>query len=154
MTQREGTGEVSLPGVYTYDIGPAIASGTAPFYEHQTILERFSNWTLGNIQPADIVESYRLAKGLSTAAAVSAHFLGTYAGSNGTFTVNADDRIADQHGGHPNLSNLVAKLAAPKDIEVVLPQTYEAQPGVALGNYKVTRILKADGTTWKVKKGP
>lgn len=153
MTQREGTGERDLPAVYNYDIGPAVPGATAPFYQHQTILERFGNWTLANVAPADIKPAYRTAHSLNTAADVSQHFLGNYAGSNGTFTVNANDRIADQHGGHPNLSNLVTNLAAPKDVEVALPQTYEARPGTALGNYTVTRVLKADGTTWKVKKG-
>jgi hypothetical protein len=153
MTQREGTGEVNLPGVYNYDIGPAIAGKTAPFYQHQTILERFGNWTLANIVPADIEAVYRTAHSLNSAAVVSQHFLGNYAGGHGTFTVNANDRIADQHDGHPNLSNLSSHLAAPKDIQVALPQTYEATPGTALGNYTVTRILKADGSTWKVKKG-
>lgn len=153
MTQREGKGEVSLPGIYTYDIGPPITGSTAPFYEHQTILERFGNWSLANIKPADIANPYRTAHGLTNKAAVSQHFLGNYTGDNGTFTVDANDQIADQHGGHPDLSNLVSNLAAPKDIEVALPQTYEAKPGKALGRYTVTRVLKADGTTWKVKKG-
>lgn len=154
ITQREGTGEVSIPGIYSYDLGPAVSGATAPYYQHQTILERFDNWTLGNIGPEDIVEAYRTQQGLTTAAAVSAHFLGRYGGNNGTFTVNANDRIGDRHGGHPDLSRLVSKLAAPKDVHVVLPQVYEAQPGVALGRYRVTRILKADGTTWKMTKAP
>jgi len=153
ITQKEGTGEVNLPGIYTYDIGPALATGSKPFYEHQTILERFGNWTLANIVPADIAAAYRTTHPLANAAAVSQHFLGNYAGNNGTFTVNANDQIGDQHGVHPDLSNLVTNLAAPKDVEVALPQTYEANPGTALGNFTITRILKADGTTWKVKKG-
>jgi hypothetical protein len=152
ITQVEGTGETNLPGIYTYDIGPALATGHKPFYEHQTILERFSNWSLANIAPADIAPDYRKNHSLDSTAAITRHFLGDYAGNNGTFTVNADDRIGDQHGGHPDLSNLVSNLAAPKDIEVALPQTYEAKPGTALGNFTITRILKADGTTWKVKK--
>jgi len=153
MTQTESaTTEFNLPASYRYTIGPALATGTRPFYQHQTILERFSNWTLANIAPADIAATYRTAHSLTTAAAVSTHFLGTYAGNNGTFTVNANDQIGDQHGGHPELSNLVANLAAPKNIEVALPQTYEARPGTALGNYTITRILKTDGT-WKVRKG-
>ncbi|WP_428268398.1 hypothetical protein [Haliangium sp.] len=152
ITQREGGGERSLPAVYTYTIGPARPSGTAPFYQHQTILERFSNWTLANIVPSDIDATYRTTHGLTSTAAISAHFLGNYAGNNGTFTVDGSDRIADRHGGHPNLSNLVSQLATPKDIEVALPQVYEAQPGTTLGSYTVTRVLKADGTTWKVKK--
>ena len=124
-----------------------------PFYQHQTILERFANWRLANVEPADIAAPYRAANGLTTADAVSRHFLPAYAGDNGTFTVDANDAIADRHSGNPDLSNLVANLAAPKEIEVALPQTYEARPGVPLGNYVVTRILKADGRTWKVKKG-
>lgn len=153
ITQREGTGEVNLPGVYHYDIGPAVVPYRAPFYEHQTILERFGNWRLANIAPPDIAAPYRTAHGLTSAAAVSQHFLGNYAGNNGTFTVNVNDRIADQHGGAPDLSNLISHLATPKEVEVALPQTYEAQPGRVLGNYTVTRVLKSDGTTWKVKKG-
>ena len=153
MTQREGTGERTLPGVYNYDIGAARPSGTPPFYEHQTILEWFDNWSISNIVPADIAEAYRNAHGLTSAAAITTHFIGAYAGSNGTFTVNGNDRIADQHGGQPNVDNLVNNLAAPKDIEIALPQTYEAQPGTALGRYMVTRVHKADGS-WKVKKAP
>ena len=154
MTQREGTGERELPGVYTYDIGPALASGSAPFYQHLTILERFGDQTLANIDPADIKPAYRASHALNSKAAVSQHFVDKGSGGNGTFTVDGSDRIADQHGGHNDLTNLVNNLTAPKDIEVVLPQTYEAKPGVALGNYRITRVLKADGTTWKVKKGP
>jgi hypothetical protein len=67
--------------------------------------------------------------------------------------VNANDRIADQHGGNPNVENLAANLITPKDIEVLLPQTYEAEPGTPLQRYTVTRVRKTDGT-WKVKKAP
>lgn len=153
MTQQEGTGERSLPGVYRYDLGPAVVPLRPPFYEHQTILERFGSRSLANIVPADVKAAYRTAHNLTSAAEVAAHFLPAYAANNGTFTVDAQDRIADRHGGHPDLSNLVANLVAPKDVEVALPQTYEATPGTTLGAYTVTRVLKADGTTWKVKKG-
>jgi len=151
MTQREGTGEVDLPGRYTYDIGPARPSGTAPFYEHQTILESFSNWSITNIAPADIAEAYRNSHSLTSAATISAHFLAPYAGSNGTFTVDGSDQITDEHSNHPDVDRLVSHLTAPKDIEIALPQTYEAQPGTALGRYMVTRVRKADGS-WKLKK--
>jgi hypothetical protein len=151
MTQRESAAERTLPGVYTYDIGPARPSGSAPFYQHQTILEWFDNWSISNIVPTDINETYRNAHGLSSAAAITSHFLGSYAGNNGTFTVDGSDRIADQHGGQPNVDNLVTNLATPKDIEIELPQTYEAEPGTALGRYRVTRVRKVDGS-WKVKK--
>jgi hypothetical protein len=152
MTQREGTGERAMPATYHYDIGPALRTGTAPFYEHQTILERFSNWRLANIVPADISGAYRTAHNLNNRAAISQHFLTPYAGSNGTFTVNADDRIADEHSNATDVSNLVANLVTPKDIEVALPQTYEARPSTALGRYTITRVRKTNGT-WMVKKG-
>lgn len=151
MTQVEGDGEVALPGRYNYDIGPARTTGTAPFYQHQTILEWFDNWSIANILPADITPAYRTTHGLTSAAAITSHFLGTYAGSNGTFTVSVNDRIRDRHDGSPDVSNLVSNLVTPKDIEVALPQTYEAQPGTALGRYTVTRVRKTDGT-WRVKK--
>jgi len=153
MTQREATGERPLPSVYHYDIGPVQIPMQPPFYEHQTILEKFTNWRLANVAPADIAEPYRTQNGLTTADEVSRHFLADYAGSNGTFTVDHDDAIADRHNGHPDLRNLVANLATPKPVEVALPQTYEIKPGVPLGNYVITRILQADGTTWKMKKG-
>lgn len=153
MTQKEGTGEVDLPGIYTYDIGPALSTGTKPFYQFETILERFTNWSL-NIAPADIVPAYRKAHGLNSAGTIVKHFLGDYVGNNGTFTVDNNDQISDEHGKHPDLSNLVSNLAAPKQVEVRNPQIYEAKPGTALGRYTITRVLKSDGTTWKVKKGP
>jgi hypothetical protein len=153
MTQREGTGEVDLPGRYTYDIGPARPSGTAPFYEHQTILEWFDNWSISNIAPDDIREAYRTTHGLTSPAAITTHFIGAYAGNNGTFTVNANDRVGDRHGGQPDVENLASNLTSPKDIEVALPQTYEAQPGTALARFMVTRVRKTEGS-WKVKKAP
>jgi hypothetical protein len=152
MTQKETTGERNLPGVYSYDIGPARSSGSKPFYEHQTILERFENWSIRNIAPTDIQEAYRTANGLTSAAAITSHFIGSYAGNNGTFTVDSNDQIFDQHGGHPNVDNLVTNLTTPKDIEIALPQIYEAQPSTALGRYTITRVRKVDGS-WKVKKG-
>jgi hypothetical protein len=128
MTQREGVGERTLPGVYSYDIGPARTTGRVPYYEHQTILEWFDSWSINNIAPGDLHEPYRTANRLSSAAAITSHFIGPYAGSNGTFTVNANDRIADQHGGHPDVENLAANLITPKDIEVSLPQPTRRSP--------------------------
>lgn len=153
MTQRQGVGERDLPASYDYDIGPARATGSVPFYEHQTILETFENWSIRNIVPADIAEGYRNAHGLTSTAAITAHAIGAYAGSNGTFTVDSADQITDQHSNHPNVDTLATNLVNPKEIEVALPQTYEAQPGTALGRYTVTRVRKTDGS-WKVKKAP
>ena len=152
MKQREGAEERDLPGRYVYDIGPPLPSAQPPHYQHTTILERFKPRTLANIGPADIQPAYRKAHALNHPAAVTRHFLKMDGVVNGTFTVNQNDAIADKHWGKPDLSRLVSALARPKDIEVALPQTYEAEPGKPLGHYLVTRILKADGATWKVKK--
>ena len=154
VTQKEGTGERNMPAIYTYDLGPALPPAHKPFYEHLTILERFDSQHLANITPEDIKPAYRTAHALNTADAVSRAFVDPGSGGNGTFTVDANDQIFDQHSGTFNLATLVANLVAPKDIEVALPQTYEATPGTALGRYTITRVLKSDGTTWKVKKGP
>ncbi|MGD0096495.1 MAG: hypothetical protein ABSB60_08370 [Terracidiphilus sp.] len=152
MTQKEGTGEVNLPGTYSYDIGPALRTGHKPFYEHMTVLEKFDQGTV-NIAPADIKPKYRTDNALNSTADIVAHFNLGGSGGNGTFTIDANDQIFDQHGGHYELAELVSNLVAPKQIEVALPQTYEAKPGTALGRYMITRVLHADGTTWKVKKG-
>lgn len=159
ITQQEGTGERNLPAIYnyllgTYLLGPAAAGERRPpRFAHQTILERFGSETLANVVPADIKPAYRATHKLNSAAEVSAHFLNGGSGQNGTFIVDEGDGIGDRHGGHPDLSNLVTNLVKPKEIEAALPQTYEATPGTTLGIYTITRVLKADGTTWKVKKG-
>ncbi len=152
ITQKQGTGEVALPGDYDYDIGPALRTGHKPFYQHMTVLEMFGQGT-ANVAPADIKPKYRTDNALNSAAAIVAHFNLGGSGGNGTFTIDSSDQIHDEHSGHYNLSELVANLVAPKQIEVALPQTYEAKPGTALGRYMITRVLKSDGTTWKVKKG-
>ncbi len=151
MAQVESTGERDLPAVYSYDIGPARKTGTAPFYEHQTILEKFQVERISNIKPEDIKPEFVKQHGLTSKGAISAHFGVGGSGQNGTFTVDALDRIYDQHGGHADVSGLVAQLKKPKEIWLDLPQTYESQPGVQLGKYTVRRIRKTDGS-WKVKK--
>lgn len=154
MKQKEGTGERTMPANYLYELGPAVAGQKPPYYEHQTILERFASSTLGNIEPGDLKPAYLAAHKLTSAAEISAKFVNPGSGMNGTFTVDAGDGIVDQHGGTYNLGDLVANLVKPKDIEVTLPQVFEATPGTTLGKYTITRVLKADGRTWKVKKGP
>jgi hypothetical protein len=153
IKQVETTGERGIPATYQYDLGPALPHRHAPYYQHQTILERFEPQKLANIVPADVNPEYLKAHALSSSDDISRHFVPADAGQNGTFTVDTNDRIYDQHGGTFDFRTLVANLVTPKDILVALPQIYEAQPGTTLGRYTITRILKADGTTWKVKKG-
>ena len=68
-------------------------------------------------------------------------------GSNGTFTVDAQDQMYDQHGGGmPDKAVFEAALTTMKEIHVDLPQTYTAKPGTPLGSYTIRRILKTDGS--------
>jgi hypothetical protein len=82
---------------------------------------------------------------------VAAHFF-PGSSNHGTFTVSAGDKIADQHTGMAGGDEARAQLAAPKQIEKILDQTYESEPGTALGRYTITRIMKTDGTKKITKK--
>jgi hypothetical protein len=140
-----------LGTVYSYKLGPDRGGDGASDYEHQTILETFGQRTC-NITSAELKPEFLTANpGLTTPEAITAHFFGT-SSNNGTFTVNADDKMFDVHnGGMPDKSVFEAALTTMKEIHVDLPQTYEAMPGVAVGRYTVRRILKLDGTK-KLKK--
>jgi hypothetical protein len=146
MTQKEGEGEVALGTVYEYKIGPAVAGKTAPFYQHQTILERFPGGTC-NITPADLTDAFKAANpGLTDSEKINTHFFGG-SGSNGTFTVSADDKIWDVHSGIMSTkADIEPNLKAWKEIHNDLYQVYEAEPGKTLGKYTIRRIIKADGS--------
>lgn len=146
ITQNEGEGEVALGSVYTYKVGPDRGGDGADDYLHQTILETFGQRSC-NITLAELKPEFRTAHPeITSPETITAHFFGT-ASNNGTFTVSAGDRIADRHGGGmPDKAVFEAALTTMKEIHVELPQTYEAEPGVALGRYLVRRILKLDGS--------
>ena len=146
MTQKEGEGEVALGTTYEYSMGPAVAGKTAPFYEHQTILETFPGGTC-NITPADLTDAFKAANpGLTDSEKINTHFFGG-SGSNGTFTVSHDDKIWDQHSGIlSQKAQIEPHLKAWKEIHNDLYQVYEAEPGRTLGKYTIRRIIKADGT--------
>ncbi len=96
---------------------------------------------------ADLKPEYAKLHGLSSQSAVTAHFFGSDAGQNGTFTVFAGDKIYDRHGGGmPDKTTFEEALTTMKEIHVDLPQFYEAEPGQTLGHYNIRRILKTDGT--------
>jgi hypothetical protein len=151
ITQNETENERPLPSSYTYKLGPDRGADGRDDYLHQTILEKFGQRTC-NISLADLKPEWKAAHpDVSTPEAITAHFFGT-SSNNGTFTVSAGDRIADRHSGfRATKAQLEAALVTMKEVYVDLPQTYEAQPGVALGNYTVRRIMKPDGTL-KLKK--
>jgi hypothetical protein len=146
MTQKEGEGEVALGTAYEYSIGPAVAGKTAPYYEHQTILETFPGGTC-NITPAELTDAFKAANpGLTDSVKINTHFFGG-SGSNGTFTVSNTDKIWDQHSGILSTkADIEPHLKAWKEIHNDLFQIYEAEPGKTLGKYTIRRIIKADGT--------
>ena len=145
MVQLETEGERPLPSAYTYQLGPDIGSPGQPDYEHQTILERFGGRTC-NITLADLKPGYAAANSLTTQADVTAHFFGS-SSNNGTFTVDAHDRVYDQHTGMQSQAMFIQALTTMKEITVDLPQIYEVVPGVPLARFIVRRILKLDGST-------
>ncbi|MBN1318520.1 MAG: hypothetical protein JXA42_23775 [Anaerolineales bacterium] len=151
ITQQETENERPLPSVYSYKIGPDLAPTAGDDYLHYTILETFGQRSC-NITMDELKSEFKKAyPEITNQAQITAHFFGT-SSNNGTFTVSEGDMIYDRHsGGMPDSATFEAALTTMKEINVDLPQTYEAEPGVALGNYTIRRILKTDGTK-KVKK--
>jgi hypothetical protein len=151
MVQKEGEGEVALGTTYEYKIGPAVAGKTAPYYQHQTILERFPGGTC-NITPADLTDAFKAAHpNLTDSVKINEHFFGG-SGGNGTFTVSNDDKVWDIHSGIMSTKpDIEPHLKAWKEIHNDLFQVYEAEPGKTLGKYTIRRIIKADGSL-KLKK--
>lgn len=149
ITQQEGEGERDNPAVYNYRVGPSRNSGHDDYIGF-TVLETFGPYR-SNLAVADIKPAYAQAHGLDSEAKIAAKF---FPGSSdhGTFTVSAGDRIADQHGGMSGGDTAQAQLVAPKQVEKILDQTYESEPGTALGRYTITRILKPDGSKKITKK--
>jgi len=149
IAQQETEGERDNPAVYTYKLGPSRGTGDA--YIGFTILEKFAGPYTTNLKLADIKPAYARSNGLSTDDDIAKHFFpGT--GDNGTFTVSAGDKIADQHGGMSGADQAKAELVAPKQIEKVLTQSYESDPGTVLGTYTITRVMKTDGSKKITKK--
>ena len=154
VNQIEPDTEVPIGTPLTYEVGPALpAPATAPYYEHQTVLEefspRYSNLDVGDMDPA-----WLAAEGITDKAGLDRKLFG-HGSNNGTFVVNAQDRFGDRHGGGESiLDEAASHLAAPKDIFEDLPQVYTAGPGNVLGNFIVRRIRHAAGghglRKWKV----
>jgi hypothetical protein len=149
IAQQETEGERDNPAIYTYKLGTSHGTGDA--YTGFTILEKFAGPYTTNLKLADLKPTYASSNGLSTDADIAKHFFpGT--GDNGTFTVSAGDKIADQHGGMSGADQAKAELVAPKQIEKILTQSYESDPGTVLGTYTITRVMKTDGSKKITKK--
>jgi hypothetical protein len=149
IAQQEGEGERDNPAVYNYKVGPSRNTGHDDYIGF-TVLETFGSYR-SNLRVADIKPAYATANGLDSDAKIAAHFF-PGSSNHGTFTVSAGDMMADQHGGMAGGDEAKAQLAAPKQVEKILDQTYESDPGTALGRYTITRILKSDGSKKVTKK--
>jgi hypothetical protein len=149
ITQQEGEGERDNPAVYNYKVGPSRNTGHDDYIGF-TVLEKFGPYR-SNLKVADIKPAYAQANALDSDAKVAAHFF-PGSSNHGTFTISAGDKMADKHGGMAGGDEAQAQLATPKQVEKILDQTYESDPGTALGNYTITRILKTDGSKKITKK--
>jgi hypothetical protein len=149
-TIRQEQPEDALPlgTSYDYKLGPDLGGDGKIDYGHQTILETFGTPTC-NVKVGDLKPDWRKQNASvdSDAAILTHFFLGGGGGANGTFTVDADDKIHDQHdGGLLDKADFEAALTTMKEIRCEIVQTYSVKPGTALARYRITRILKPDGT--------
>jgi uncharacterized protein YhfF len=146
LAQQEAEGERPLGSTYSYKAGPDRGADNVDDYLHQTILETFGQ-PICNITLAELKPEFRAAHPeINSQEALTSYFFDG-SGDNGTFTVSAGDKIYDRHGGGvPDLAVFQAALITMKEIHSDLPQTYEIQPGVALGRYTIRRIMKMDGS--------
>jgi hypothetical protein len=145
VRQLEADSEIAIGSAYTYEVGPALpAPATAPYYEHQTVLEEF-NARVSNLDVADMDPAWLRTNNITDKAGIDRMLFGG-GSNNGTFTVDNQDRYYDQHGGgQSELDEAASHLAAPKDVWVDLPQIYTAGPGNVIGNFTIRRIRHAAG---------
>jgi hypothetical protein len=150
ITQVETEAERPLPSRYQYTLGPDLTPG-APDYQHQTILESFTAWGT-TLPPSDFRDDWLTTNGVATTADINAKFFSAPV-NNGTFTIDANDQILDGHNGwQTELRKLWDGLKTPKkDVPVETTQTYSAGP-VTVGTYTLRHILKADGSTYAMRK--
>lgn len=145
-----GNEEKDIPGVFSYHAGPAIDGADPPYYEHHTVLEEFLSRT-SNLDVDDMEQEWLTANGITDKRALDTKLF-SGASNNGTFVLDDEDKMFDQHGGGQDMLDEAARhLKVPKEVHVDLPQTYTAGPGNVLGEFLVRRKLKIDGT-YKVQK--
>jgi hypothetical protein len=149
ITQTEPEAERPLPSSYHYTLGPDRTPGVAD-YEHQTILEEFSAWGT-TIPEAEFAAAWKTTHGVATTADINARFFSGPV-SNGTFTIDSNDQIGDEHNGwQTQLRTLWDGLTVKRDVPVETTQTYKIGATV-VGRYTLRHLLKRDGTTYRMRK--
>jgi hypothetical protein len=137
---------------------PAGWTGDAggPYYEHETILERFEGQTC-NVTQAELRPEFAAAHpDLTTPEAIAGFFFNPQA-FHASFTVGRSDIIIDRNGANgvaDGATRLLLQLTKPKAIEWDHFQVYEAQPGVVLGRYTIRRTMQTNGALSIEKLGP
>jgi hypothetical protein len=151
VTQDNPETERNSPAPYAYKCGPDLNNDGKDDYRNETVLETFGPHAT-NVKLADLKPAYAKTNDLHNDRDVTAHFFGTDAGSNGTFTITEGDKFYDLHAeGMPDKPDFERALVSMKEIHDDLEQTYSVEPGKPLGKYVVRRILKTDGSQ-KIKK--
>jgi hypothetical protein len=128
-----------IPAVYTYHLGPALpAPAMAPYYENQTILESFQAVSAFNFTMTDVLMAFKTAHpAITTPDMVVQFFWPLNIFNNGTFVINSDDRMADQHSGGAGHDEAFTAAAIAAGYGFSLPQTYSCGPN-HLQDYTIT----------------
>lgn len=137
------------PAVYTYKATPDRGADGRADYQGQTVLEAFGQVSPLGFTMADLKTTWKRANPtLNTPTKVARHIWNS--GGNGTFVFNAQDRIADRHGGFGTTSPFTAAAMADADgIGYRLPQEYRVGSAV-IGRCNIDRrYTTANGTQIK-----
>ncbi|HVQ91255.1 MAG TPA: DUF4157 domain-containing protein [Mycobacteriales bacterium] len=140
------------PTSFVYQLEPQPPAGwtggpTGPYYQHETVLERFEGNNC-NVRPEELTaEVRRDHPDFSSSAAIAAFFFAIDS-FNASFTVDRSDAITDMHSAGvfiTQAASLMRSLTTPKAIEWDLVQVYEVEPGKVLARYVIRRRLAGDG---------
>lgn len=147
--------------VFSYLLNPRPPAGwtgppDGPYYEHDTIRERFEGQTC-NVTREELKPEFAAAHPeLTTPEAIAGFFFRADA-FNASFAVPHSDIIEDRHadgGFSDGARSLLFSLKALHEIQRDRVQVYEAQPGVALGRYTIRQTLHGGGALTVEKLGP
>jgi hypothetical protein len=143
-----------VPAVYTYMVGPALpAPAMAPYYKDQTILESFQAVSAYNFTWMDVLMAFKIAHPAITTPDMLVQFFWPLSiFNNGTFVINADDRMADQHSGGAGHDEAFTPAAIMAGYGFSLPQTYSCGPN-KLQDYTITHKY-TNGVQTVRKTGP
>ncbi|XXY52620.1 DUF4157 domain-containing protein [Sorangium sp. So ce269] len=134
---------------YTYLLGPANGpDGAARSYENHTVLERFGGQTC-NLTPADLTPEFRAAHPDLTSPSAIARYFDGGGYFNASFIVNAANQITDLNSmgmDADKINELRRALVTPKEVTLDKTQTFETQPGVALGRYVIRKFFRTNGS--------